>query len=207
MSEREKVQKAFNQCTDALSNLDQKSVLKVFHLLSVQFDIVPESVNNSSDPNYVQTNGVLNYLPQSDTIDPPEIIEEVSKRDTKKANTGKKSKASSSKSPTYLSDFNFRPTGKESLKDFHGRYKVSTSMQNNLVFAYYLQEILNEQITENHIYSCYKYLGIKIPSFPSTLNDTKRIKGWIDTSNYDNIKVTRVGINFLEHEMAKNNGE
>jgi len=35
------------------------------------------------------------------------------------------------------------------------------------------------------------------------LNDTKKHKGWLDVSNTNDIKVTRTGINFIEHDLAK----
>jgi len=204
MIEREKVQKAFNQCTDALFNLDQKSILKVFHLLSVQFDIVQAPIENQAEKTSVNSN---NYLPKTDVKEENQESSVEIQTNSKKQNTTKKSKSNSSKGPTFLSDFDFRPPGKTSLKDFYDIYKSSTNYDNNLIFIYYLTHILEEQVSEDLVYSCYRSLGLKIPSFPSTLNDTSRNKGWIDTSNYNDLKLTRSGINFLEHEMLKKNAE
>jgi hypothetical protein len=81
-------------------------------------------------------------------------------------------------------------------------------MENNLIFLYYLQAVISQQnISVNHIYSCYRHLGLKIPQFPQTLTDTKARKGWIETADSTNLKVTREGINFIEHEMKKQNDE
>ena len=42
MSEKEKELKAFNHCADALNNLENKSIMKVFQMLSIHFEIVNE---------------------------------------------------------------------------------------------------------------------------------------------------------------------
>src|SRR5688572_19741142 len=123
MTDREKVQKSFNQCTDALSTLDNQSILKVFHLLSVHFDIVPPRNDSGNDNNPANGNAAeqTKYLGNS-TIDIPE--QEIKSTSTNKSKgaksnpTSKKSKAGSSKGVTYLSDFDFMPAGNESLKDF-----------------------------------------------------------------------------------------
>lgn len=41
MNNREKELKALGQCADALNNLEYESILKVFHMLTIHFDIVP----------------------------------------------------------------------------------------------------------------------------------------------------------------------
>jgi hypothetical protein len=57
MHEREKELKAFNQCADALVALDKKSVLKIFHLLSVHFDIMPMApVENQKNDDHLGSN-------------------------------------------------------------------------------------------------------------------------------------------------------
>lgn len=204
MTEKEKELKSFNQCADALSQLDKKSILKVFHMLSIHFEVMPsiETLKN----NGVDTNSRTLHDTHSEVL-----IEQQSstsgnlKSERKEKTAPKKTKAPAFKEPTYLSDFDFRPSGKDSLKDFYGKYKSKSNLENNLIFIYYLQEIVREiPVTMSHVYSCYRHLGIKIPSFPQTLVDTKGVKGWIEYPNYNEIKVTRAGINYMEHEMAKN---
>lgn len=207
MNEREKVLKAFNQCSDALSNLESKSIMKVFQLLSVQFDII--TLQNSSEVSEFKNNDTPAtspqvYLPTSNGES--ETEGRVSKNSKQKPIQVKKGKSFASKNPQFLSNFDFRPSGKESLKDFFNRYDSKSNLEHNLVFTYYLQEILGEQgISNDHIFSCYRHVGLKIPSFPQTLVDTKKRKGWIDTSDFSNLKVTREGINYIEHEILKKN--
>lgn len=204
MNEREKVLKAFNQCSDALSSLDTKSIMKVFQLLSVQFDIITfQNPSDTSEPRQSETPSQQLYI-ESSKSSQEEIVKESPKNQKEKVPSSKKGKSNSAKTPQYLSDFDFRPSGKESLKDFFNRYDSKSNLEHNLLFTYYLQEIVKvESITTNHIFSCYRHLGLKIPSFPQTLIDTKSRKGWIETANSDNLKVTREGINHFEHEFTR----
>jgi hypothetical protein len=208
MTEREKIQKAFNQCSDALMSLEQKSILKVFHLLSVHFDIVHQSNDDQTQVTEKDSTPKVTYLPARNDVDDLEDNFDETKRVNKRSTNSKKGKTSSSNNLTYLSDFDFMPSGKESLKEFFCKYKTESNMEANLIFLYYLQEVLEtKEISSEHIYSCYRHLGLKIPSFPQTLRDTKSRKGWIETSISNDLKVTRAGINYLEHDMPRNNGE
>lgn len=201
MNEKEKELKAFNQCADALSSLDNKSIFKVFQLLSVHFEFMPATVKAPELPHPQDQK----HLPQPKAFDIHLELE--SSKEKSKTSTVKIKKAKTGlKEPTYLTDFDFRPNGFESLKDFYGRYKSANNFENNLIFAYYLQEIVKIQnISVNHIYSCYRILNIKIPLFPQTLIDTKNRKGYIENSDYNDLKVTRTGINFMTHDMVERN--
>ena len=94
---------------------------------------------------------------------------------------------------------------KQSLRDFFKLKSPSTNMEKNVVFIYYLQKTAAvEGITANHVYSCYKDVGIKIPqALEQSLIDTAHHKGWIDTSSMDNLKVATPGENFVEHDLPK----
>jgi len=202
MSEKEKELKSFNQCADALSVLDKRSILKVFHMLSIHFEVVPFLENSNENKNNFNHNG------SQDNIENEVLLEAQKKTAQKKATgttTTKKSKTSS-KDLTYLTDYDFRPSGVEGTKEFYEKYKSISNMENNLIFAYYFQEIRKEkEISTDLIYSAYRHVGLKIPSFPQSLIDTKARKGWIDTANMHELKVTRAGINFMEHEIGKSN--
>jgi hypothetical protein len=206
MNEREKIQKAFNQCSDALINLDNKSILKVFQLLSVHFDVLTFQ-NNYENPTVTQKESTQMFLPSVDATDNKIIITETIKKSPKNPIAAKSRNGSSKNNLQFLTDFDFRPSNKESLKDFANKYNAKSNFEFNLVFTYYLQEILNiQEITTDHIYSCYRHMALKLPSFPQTLTDTKKHKGWIETADMNNLRVTRVGINHIEHDFNKKNG-
>lgn len=204
MTEKEKELKSFNQCADALNTLEKKSILKVFHMLSIHFEIVENIVSRQTSDNFE------NVQYEDDSIDKPKLIvtDIIQKKNQplKSKNTSpKKAKSTVSKGQIYLTDFDFIPSGQKSLKDYFNEFQSKTNYDRNLIFVYYLQEILStSNISTDHIYSCYRSLGLKIPSFPQSLIDTSAHKGWLTTSNTNDIKVTRTGMNYILHEMQKN---
>jgi len=98
-----------------------------------------------------------------------------------------------------LTDINFFPSGKESLKNFINKYKVKNNNERNLLFVYYLSDILKiENIDFDHLYTCYDEVDAKIPeNMESTLTNTKTRTGWIE-GNSPSIKITTKGINKIK---------
>jgi len=203
MTEKEKELKSFNQCADALNSLDKRSILKVFHMLSIHFEVV-ENIGSQQISNNFK-NDKIDKFEDIDEVEPQLIEPKKTSTRSRTTNSGsKKIKTQNSKNPVYLTDFDFKPYGKKSLKEYYNEFISKSNYDNNLIFLHYLQEILNESdITTNHIYSCYRELNLKIPSLPQTLIDTKKNKGWIETANMNDLKLTRTGINWIQHDLAK----
>lgn len=126
---------------------------------------------------------------------------------SKRSSIGKKKKTSGgSASGKMVNDLDLSGAGgTDRLKDFFSQYKISTNYERNLVFAYYLQHRLNLQsITIDHIFTCYRDVGVKVPSaLQQSLWDTSKHKGWLNTSNGESITVTVPGMNHLEHDLKK----
>ena len=94
------------------------------------------------------------------------------------------------------------------LKDFYNMYDAKTNYDRNLIFVYYLEHKLGTQdIGVNHIFTCYRDIsGLKVPrALHQSLLDTSNRRGWLDTSDTENLKVTIHGVNHLEHDMPKKN--
>ncbi|HTJ50517.1 MAG TPA: hypothetical protein VL443_13745 [Cyclobacteriaceae bacterium] len=200
MNEREKELKAFNQCADALSSLENKNVLKVFHLLSVHFEVISPAGDLTKNDDPIRTevskqlaNIALDTTSTSDNAD----------NATSKVRRQGKSKSGGIRQPAFLADFNFAPEGMISLREFVSKYNPDSNLECNLVFTHYLESVTKTSgISADHIYTCYRYLNKTIPSFPQTLVDTKSRKGWIDTSDTSNLRVIWSGHNHLQ-EMEK----
>lgn len=92
---------------------------------------------------------------------------------------------------------------KPDLKQFYAKKNPTSGYECNAVFVYYLQKIVKvEKITPQDIYTCYKYVGKRYASaLRQNLIDTKRDKGWIDTSNIQAIALTPKGENYVEYEL------
>jgi hypothetical protein len=119
----------------------------------------------------------------------------------------KAKKKSSNQSPSLVKELDLSGNGKcERLKDFYNHYEAKTNFEKNLIFVYYLQEKLGlTGISVDHVFSCYRDVpGIKSPeALRQSLVDTSNRRGWVDTSNTEDIKVTIGGVNYLEHDLPK----
>lgn len=136
-----------------------------------------------------------------------------------KKQTANKKKSSSTKShsspkpkssgdPKMLTTLNLRPKGKMALKDYAAKYSIKTTEELSLLIVYYLIEELKEKVSIDHIYTCYKELGKKIPQhLRQTLINQKNNKNYIDINDWDDIKFTIPGMNHMEHDIAKADGK
>lgn len=104
-----------------------------------------------------------------------------------------------------IQTLNLKPIGKKNLVAFFKEYPAKNNFECNLVFVYYLEKILGEKsIGINHIYTCYKEVGQKVPgNIYQSIVDTRKSKGWIESANMDSITVSVVGENYLEYDLKK----
>lgn len=99
-----------------------------------------------------------------------------------------------------------RPKGKQGLQEFYEQYNAKSNFEKNLVFVYWLQEVAGiTKITQDHIFTCYRNIaGVKAPTaLYQSLIDTSKRKGWLDTTNTEDVKATISGVNYLEHDLPK----
>lgn len=93
----------------------------------------------------------------------------------------------------------------KSLKEFVSDKKPNTNIERTTVFVYYLQNILQStEITIDHIFSCYKNIGVRLPqNMQQNLNDTASSKyGFIEVNN-GKYTVSILGTNLVEHDLPK----
>ena len=92
-----------------------------------------------------------------------------------------------------------------SLKDFYKSKNPSNAMESNAVFIYYLKKLRKiNKIGIDHVYSCYKDVKAKTPNaLYQSLADTRKAKGWIITTNMDDIGIGTNGENFVELGLPK----
>lgn len=90
------------------------------------------------------------------------------------------------------------------MKDFIEKYNADSNMPRYLLFTYYLKEIKGvEKVGINHIYTCFKNLGLKIPNIEQGLRDTSFRKGWLDNSKSEDLQIPVAGENAVDHELVK----
>lgn len=104
-----------------------------------------------------------------------------------------------------LSELNLSPSGHQSLTDFIKEKRPENFQEFNAATVYYLtKELSIRAITPEHVYTCYKDANRRLPgAFTKSLRDTDKVKGWIDTHDLKNIKITTWGENFVEHDLPR----
>lgn len=125
--------------------------------------------------------------------------------------TNSKPKKNLSKPPimSIVKDLNLRPEGKTWFRDFYTQKKPSTQEQAVTVAVYYLKRVLElDKVTPEHVFTCFKDVERKTPKhMPQTIRDTAKRRGWVDTSERGNVKITNHGENLVEHDLPASDGK
>jgi hypothetical protein len=105
-------------------------------------------------------------------------------------------------------DLNFRPDGKETLKEFFQQKAPANDLAAVVVIVYYFQHVMGlNKIGTSHVMTALKEVGKAIPAdLRQTIRNVKKTRMWINFSDTDDLKMTTQGDNFVEHEMGKNGG-
>ncbi len=123
------------------------------------------------------------------------------KKSSKKS--GNKASRSKKKSFSMVKDLNLKPNGKDSLNDFVANKNPTTMTGRITVAVYYLAQTIGvEQVSVDHIYTCFKWMGWKLPAQFVNMIHQAGAKGWLETSDRENIMLTTLGENLVEHELS-----
>lgn len=92
---------------------------------------------------------------------------------------------------------------KPSLKEFYSEKNPLSNYERNVVFCYFLIKIKGvKPIGVNHIYTCYKEVDRRVGDLVVSLSETSS-KGWLDTSEMNDIRLSVRGENFVEYDLPK----
>jgi hypothetical protein len=107
------------------------------------------------------------------------------------------------KSVSAEKDINFRPSDKDSLRDFAAAKAPTTNHERNLIAVYYMEQILElSDIGAGHVLAAYRDCQWREPGAPvNSLQVTASAKSWIDTKDMKAIRTTPGGRNTVEHDM------
>lgn len=135
---------------------------------------------------------------------PPTPAVTVSTKTTKKSGGDQKgSKKSKAKSIIALDkSLNLSPSGKKSAAQFATEKSPANSMQKCVVAVYYLRDILElEKISVSMVYTVFKTLGWVVPADLKNTLQKAGSEGWLDTGDAEDIKLTSMGENLIEHSL------
>lgn len=145
--------------------------------------------------------------PAPPAASPPAAAKEGAKAEkpTASSNGTTKARKKQRDSQSIVKDLDLSKGKNGRLKDFYEGYVVKSNLERNLVFVYYMQHELElTGITDDHVYTCYRNVGSKLPgALRQSLLDTSSRNGWIDTSDMKNIRTATPGVNHLEHDLPK----
>lgn len=133
------------------------------------------------------------------------FFEESKKPEKKKPTKNSNKKSSSTKiSFSIIKDLVLNPTNKISLRDFIKEKKPSNLKEKCVVCIYYLtKELELTNINVNHLYTCFKNAEWKVPKdFKNMLHQTGS-EGWLDTKDGNDLLVTPIGENLIEHDLPR----
>jgi hypothetical protein len=105
--------------------------------------------------------------------------------------------------PTFVKDLNLRPNGNQSFKDFVAAKRPGTNHERNALSVYWLTRVAGlSGVTVDHVYSCYKEVTWKVPpNLANSLAVTANKKGWLNTEDMQDLRVTVKGENLVEHDL------
>lgn len=134
----------------------------------------------------------------------PEQSKTAKRRSAKKATDGgKKKKATRSSALSIVKDLDLRPADQRSFGDFAKDKAPRYANEQSLVAVWWLGEHGGvDKISTNHIYTAFRDQGWKVPSnLVNHLQVVASTKGWLDTKDSDDIKVTVQGENYVLHDL------
>ena len=171
-------------------------LIKLFpeNLQEKVFDFVVS--NEIITSGWVETEASVEENETSPNVETPKI---------RKSNSPKK--ASNKNIPQIVKDLNLRPVDKQSLQDFYNSKNPIGNIYSTAVMVYYLQNVLEcNKITINHIFTCYRELGIKIPgNLDQNLRDCASSKYGYIVFTEGKCSMSVQGINLVEQDLPKKN--
>jgi hypothetical protein len=102
-------------------------------------------------------------------------------------------------------DLNFRPDGKQALKEFVDEKTPKNDLEVALATVYYMQHFMGlTKIGPAHMMTAFKETGKPIPAdVRQTIRNVRKSKIWLNFTDIEDVRTTTQGDNFVEHEMGK----
>lgn len=110
------------------------------------------------------------------------------------------------KTPSIVKTLNLRPPGKKSFKDFASEKQPRSHEEKVATAIHYLRNTLTlDAVGVDHIYTCYREAeGWRLPAnLSNKISVTGSTKGWVDTADFENLSLTALGTNLVEHDLPR----
>jgi hypothetical protein len=111
----------------------------------------------------------------------------------------------SKKAKTIISmdkNLNLSPPSKVSAVQFANEKSPTNVMQKCVVAVYYLRETIElEKVSAQAVFTFFKHLSWPVPADLRNTLAQAGTAGWLDTANSNDIKLTSLGENLVEHNL------
>jgi hypothetical protein len=196
---------------------DTERQARDFEALLTEMPRIAEAVNSFTDPG-VQRQAfealVASFRGDGATAtkEPPSTSR-TPKRQTRKRAERKRSEGGETKprtsGPKQVKELDFTPKGKTSFGDFVTEKQPKSQDDKNVVSVYWLIEhAVVTPVTIDHVYTCYREQNWPLPTdMANRLALTASRKRFLNTSNYDDIRLTPTGTNHVEHKLPPKKSE
>jgi len=166
--------------------------------------LIDETLSGVSDPS--ARDRILRWALAkfSSTQQTIQIVDNTKATSKNKSFKTKRSIKKASKLPSYtlLKELNLTPSGKKSFDDFVNEKLPLTYMEKCVVCVYYITNELEQPVSTNHVFTCFKLKRWRVPAnLENTLQYISSQRGWLDTANMIDIKITQNGVNFVEYDL------
>jgi hypothetical protein len=99
---------------------------------------------------------------------------------------------------------NLTPKGKISAIDFASKKAPTNVMQKCVVAVYYLRDTLElSEVTVSGVLTFFKTLSWPVPANLKNALAKSGTEGWLDTANLEDVKLTSMGENLIEHNLPQ----
>lgn len=111
--------------------------------------------------------------------------------------------------PTQDKTLNLRPSGAQSFEDFVKEKQPKTNNDRHVLSVFWLKNFGGvEKVGANQVFTCFKDRNWRLPANPrNALQVTASTKGWLDTEDMDDIKLTPSGDNWVNHDLPAKKAE
>ncbi|REF84126.1 hypothetical protein DES32_2971 [Methylovirgula ligni] len=178
--------KAIEAVDNALGALDADERARVLAWAQLKYG-VPAQINTTTpQPTPAQPPPPAAYPPANTSPN------------TTKVKASKKAKTIISMDKT----LNLSPAGKTSASQFASEKSPTNVMQKCVVAAYYLRDTIEmEKVTTQAVFTFFKHLNWPVPADLKNTLQQAGTAGWLDTADSQDIKLTSMGENLVEHDL------
>jgi len=125
-------------------------------------------------------------------------------KNTEKPRSAQKKGSSTAIKETYevVKEFYSGEDGKSFLVEMKGYTNPASHQKKVTLFIYLMQKVGVENITVNHVFTCYRLLTDKTPEkLKQAITDAKNKRAWIINDSWEDLKVHHKGEEMVEHEL------